>query len=202
MADLAQALQELDPATRDRVIATLRAGDTMAALLQDAEAAQVVSSAADRLAKKRNPAIQTADDIAQRYADQVLAKVDQKLSERDKKTSQERAEAELTAKIDSLKSSENFTDEGIQGVLKLMQERGVADIDIAAREYRREHPAPNPQARMTERMRWNVEGQMQAGSEKPFFFPEDGTPSVVQDPETWAQETALKYLNNEIELPA
>lgn len=202
MADLAQVLQELDPATRDRVIATLRAGDSLSTLLQDPEAAQAVNAAADRLAKKRNPAIQTADDIAQKYADAVLAKVDEKLSARDKESAQKNAEAELSTKIANLKSSDGFTDEGIQGVLKLMQDRGVADIDIAAREYRREHPAPNTQPRMTDRMRWNVEGQMQAGNEKPFFFPEEGTPSITQDPEVWAQETALKYLNGEIELPA
>lgn len=202
MADLAQILQDLDPATRARVEATLRAGDAMSVMLQDAETAQAVNAAADKLAKKRNPAIQTTDDIAQRYADAVLAKVDEKLSARDKKSAEDRAANELTAKIADLKSTDGFTDEGIQGVLKLMQEKGVADIDIAAREYRREHPVNVPQPRMSDRMRWNVEGQMQVGNEKPFFFPEDGTPTVTQDPETWAQETALKYLNGEIELPA
>ncbi|MDE2107351.1 MAG: hypothetical protein KGL39_59695, partial [Patescibacteria group bacterium] len=192
MADLAQLLQDLDPLTRERVVTTLRAGDSLASLMQDPEAAQAINDAANKVAKRKNPAIQTADDIAQKYADAVLAKVDQKLSERDKKTAEERAADELSTKIANLKSGDGFTDEGIQGVLKLMQERGVADIDIAAREYRREHPAPNTQPRMTDRMRWNVEGQMQTGTEKPFFFPEDGRPTVTQDPEVWAQETALK----------
>ncbi len=202
MTTLLEALEALDPATRERVVQTIRAGEAMTAMLQDSEASRVVNDAADKLAKRRNPAHQTTDDVAQIYVDRVLAKVDEKLAERDKKSSQQQAEDQLAVKIASLKSKDGFTDEGIAGVLKLMQDKGVADFDIAAREYMREHPVATPTTRMSERMYWNVDGVMNSGNEKDFFFPKDGRKTITDDPDAWERDTALMALNGEIDYPA
>lgn len=201
-ATLEDLLADLDPATKQRVVSTMQAGLAMQALLSDPEAARAVNTVADAVAKKRNPAHQTIDDVAKPYVERALQLVDQRLAERDKKAQDEAASQALADKIARLKAEDGFTDEGIQGILKVMQERGVADFDIAAREYRREHPTGSDlPSRMTDRMYWNVDRQMGAGSEKAFFFPEDGTPSVTENPEMWEREQALKYLSGEISLP-
>lgn len=203
MADtLADFFARLDPDTQNRVRATLQAGELMQEALRDADAAKAIIPLVDKLAKKKNPAHQTTEELAAPIVERALAQVDAKLAERDKKSEKERQEAEMAAKITHYIENESFTDEGIKGVLKIMQEKGVGDFDIAAREYRRENPIPDPTpGASTDRMYWNVDGEMRRGSEKPFFFP-DGGPSITDDPEMWARETALQYLNGKVALPA
>src|SRR5579859_502932 len=199
---LDELLNDLPGDIKARVVNTLQAGVAMQAMLADPDAARAVNAAADGVAKKRNPAYQTTDDIAKPYVERALQLVEQKLSERDQRAANEAAANDLASKIARLKEQDGFTDEGIQGILTVMKEKGVADFDIAAREYRREHPtAADLPARMTDRMYWNVDKQMAAGNEKAFFFPTDGTTSITENPEMWERETALKYLNGEIGLP-
>lgn len=200
MASLQEMLAELDPDVRERVTKTLQAGTILQEMLTDPAAAKALNQISDQVAKKKNPAHQTADDIAKPYVEQVLAAVEAKFAERDKKSAEDAAVNSLAEKITYYKSKEDFTDDGIKGVLALMQSKGIADFDIAAREYRREHPLPQP--RMNERMAWNFDQSIRSGNEKPFFFPEgEGVPSITENPEAWEREQALRYLSGEIALP-
>lgn len=201
MATLLEALEALDPTTRARVENTLRVGSQIQELGADPEFARQLHSLADQTTKKRNPSHITDEERAKPFMEAVLAKVDERLSARDRKAAEEAATNGLADRISSYKSQHSFTDEGIKGVLEIMQNRGVADFDIAAREYMREHPAPAaPSPSATERMNWNTFEQMQSGDDKPFFYPE-GRPSITDNPEAWANDTALAYLNKEIALP-
>lgn len=200
MASLKDMLAELDPDVRDRVTKTLQAGAILQEMLADPVAAKELNKLSDQVAKKKNPAHQTADDIAKPYVDAVLAAVEAKFAERDKKSQEDSAVNALADKITHYKTKEDFTDDGIKAVLALMQSKGIADFDIAAREYRRENPPPQP--RMNERMAWNFDQSIRAGNEKPFFFPEgDGVPTITENPEAWEREQALRYLSGEIALP-
>lgn len=204
MADtLDQFFARLDADTQTRLRNTVQAGELMQALLTDAEAARAVIPLVDKVAKKKNPAHVTTEEIAAPIVEKALAQVDAKLAARDKEAEDKRQTNELAARIEHYKTAESFTDEGIKGVLDIMKEKGVADFDIAAREYRREHPAPQaPTPGMSpDRMDWNVFGEMQRGDEKSFFFPEGG-PSITDDPVAWERQTALDYLNNRVALPA
>lgn len=200
---LDQFFARLDADTQTRLRNTVQAGELMQALLTDAEAARAVIPLVDKVAKKKNPAHVTTEEIAAPIVERALAQVDAKLAERDKKSADERASADLAARMEHYRANESFTDEGIAGVLAIMKDKGVADFDIAAREYRREHPAPAAATPgvSPDRMDWNVMGEMQRGSEKSFFFP-DGGPSIAENPEAWERQTALDYLNNRVALPA
>lgn len=182
---------------------TLKAGLLMQQLLSDADAAKVVGPAAEAALKKINPAISTIEERAAPIVAKLRQEFDAKLADRDKKTDEERATAELSAKIASAKAEDGFTDEGIANILKTMQDRGVADFDIAKKAYLHDNPPmPATPSTASSQMDWNVYENFSSGDAKSFF---DGTgansPSITDNPEKWERATALAYLNGHIALP-
>lgn len=181
--------------------ATLRAGVLMQNLLADADSARQILPMVDKAAKKVNPAHQTLEEQAAPIVERVMKEVETKISARDKKFEEDSAVARLNAQIKAAKETDGFTDEGIQNVLKLMQDKGVGDFEIALKAYRSDHPAqPATPPASHDQMRWNAFETMQSGDQKPFFFP-DGIPSITENPEAWEREQALNYLNGRVALP-
>lgn len=180
---------------------TIRAGLAMQAILADADAARVVLPQIERVTKKQNPAYVTIEEQAAPIVERVIKQVDEKLSARDKKAEEDAAVTRLNAQIQSAKDKDGFTDEGIQKVLKMMQEKGIGDFDSALKVYRYDNPpAQTLQPTSSSRSNWNAFHEMQAGDNKPFFFPEN-SPSITENPQGWEKDTALKYLNGETGLP-
>jgi len=181
--------------------ATLRAGLLMQNLLADNEAARQILPMVDKAAKKLNPSYITTEEQAAPIVDRVVKQIDEKLSARDKKAEEEAAVSRLNKQIEDAKSSDGFTDEGIQNVLKLMQEKGIGDFESAKKVYRFDNPAPSQAAPTSStQMNWNAYETMQSGDNKNFFFPE-GVPSITDSPEKWEREMALKYLDGQVSLP-
>lgn len=198
---LEEALSSLSPDAQARVVATLRAGDLMQKMLSDSDAARQILPLADKAAKKFNPAHVTVEEQAQPIVDRVMKEIETKISARDKKSEEEQAVAHLNSQISDAKKNNGFTDEGIQKVLKLMQDKGIGDFELALKAYRYDNPAqPETPLASTTQMRWNTFETMNAGDQKGFFFPE-GIPSITENPEAWEREMALKYLNGDVSLP-
>lgn len=183
--------------------ATLRAGVLMQAILQDAEAAKTLTPLADKAAKKLNPSHQTAEEVAAPFVAAVRSEFTAELTKRDKQAAEERATTELQSRIATWKSDHSLTDEGVTNILKTMQDKGVADFDIAAKAYMADHPTPEAAPQLaTESMNWNAYESMRSGDQKDFFFPEgNGIPTITENPEVWEKEQALRYLNNRVSLP-
>ena len=181
--------------------ATLRAGLLMQRLLSDADAAKSIAPIVEKAAKKVNPAYQTAEDVAAPIVARVRQEFADEFAKRDKKSEEDRATQNLQAQIEAAKREHGLTDEGIGNILKQMTDKGVGDFEIATKAYLHDRPqqsATPPGG--TNSLHWNAYETMQAGDQKPFFFP-DGMPSISDKPEVWERETALKYLNGEVELP-
>lgn len=56
----------------------------------------------------------------------------------------EREDAKIAGRFDTLKSSRGYTDEGLQGIQKLMVEKSIADPEAAADHYDRINYKPEP----------------------------------------------------------
>jgi hypothetical protein len=194
---MADELANLSPQAQ----ATLRAGLLMQQILRDADAAKALQPIVEKAAKAANPAYQTVEDVAAPIVERVRKEFTEELAKRDKKTADERAVADLQTQISIAKDTDGLTDEGIANILKQMQDKGVGDFEIAKKAYLHDRPSPSSTpGTSSDQMHWNAYETMAAGDQKPFFFPE-GMPSISDRPEVWERETAIKYLNGQVELP-
>lgn len=111
-------------------------------------------AAVRRALKKIDPSLQIPDEVAEQYAAPLRAENEElkknlgELSKKfddDRKSRQDEADlAKLTSSIDRAVSKHKLTEDGRAGLIKVMQERQIADADAAALVFKETLPKPQP----------------------------------------------------------
>ena len=104
--------------------------------------------------KEQNPNASIPELEAEEAARKPLLELQENFTKLQKELADEKAEREKQAKLGSIGEQiergkmrlreERWTDEGIAEVEKIMQEKGITDVEIAAAYYEKKHPPAVP----------------------------------------------------------
>lgn len=134
--------------------------------------------------KELKPDVSFPEDIA----DPMLAPLKEQISNLEKSIKderQERSDKELKAKIDKLRKDYDFTDEGIDELIKLMKERNVGDPEVAAIYIKSTNQKP-VEIPGFQPSGWQLEANATA---------DESMKGLLEDPESWADREAAKVVN-------
>ena len=134
--------------------------------------------------KELKPDVSFPEDIA----DPLLKPLAERLETLEKgiqKERDERADAELKSKIDRLRKEHNFTEEGIDELIKLMKEKNVGDPEVAAIYIKSTTKAPV-----------EIQGLQPTGWQMDTSIMQDESmKGLFEDPDAWADREAAKVVN-------
>jgi hypothetical protein len=104
--------------------------------------------------KEHDPNARIPELDAEEAAKAPVLELQKQVSELQQKLDEEKAERDKKAKLDALTGNvetgkrklreAGWTDEGISAVEKLMEEKGILDVEIAAAFYEKQHPPQVP----------------------------------------------------------
>lgn len=123
---------------------------TLGTIVAHPEARKMVQKAH----KLVDPNVAIPEIDAESSSDKRFAEVSKKLGEMEKQLADEKVEKENKTKLDAVNNQittgisklrrDGWTDEGIKGVEKIMEEKGILDPEIAAAYFEKMHPPSAP----------------------------------------------------------
>ena len=145
---------------------------------------------AEQLIKKVVPEANTTDDILEPYTHQIdtlSKKVDDFINE----SKGARLDARLQRDINKLREERDYTDEGIEKLKKMMVEKQIPDITVAADHYERQNPPVQQEPSLISPTSWGF-GRDVEGPDK------ESVAALFKDEDAWADREAAKAWNEEV----
>src|SRR5215472_3296905 len=150
--------------------------------------------AAEKLIKEHYPETVISDDVSEPYVKEMNDKVDTLSKEfkdfvKDFKGS--KRDDKLSRDIEILKSERDWTDEGIEKLKKLMIEKEIPDIIVAADHYDRQHPATSQRPSLMAPTEWGF-GRKTEDPDMKLLFEDEDAWAEQEARKAWSEETAKK----------
>ena len=142
---------------------------------------------AEALIKEVHPEAVTTDDIVAPYVAEIA---DLKKEFREFVTSQkgEKLDSKLAKDIEYLRSERDFTDDGIEKLKKLMVEKEIPDIVVAADHWERQNPPKPQEPSLISPTDWGF-GRKTEDADLNLLF---------SDEDAWAEKEAQRAWNEEV----
>jgi len=150
--------------------------------------------AAERLIKEHYPDTVISEDITEPYVKEMNEKVDGLTKEfkdfvKDFKGS--KLDDKLARDIQTLKSERDWTDEGIEKLKKLMIDKEIPDIIVAADHYDRIHPPTKQGPSLMAPLDWGF-GRKTEDPDMKLLFEDEDAWAEQEARKAWSEETAKK----------
>jgi hypothetical protein len=141
---------------------------------------------AEKLIKEVYPETVTTDDLVDPYVSEIK-EVRKELSDFIKAQQGEKLDSRLNRDISHLKSERDYTDEGIEKLKKMMVEKEIPDIIVAADHFERQHPPKQQEPSLISPTDWGF-GRKTEDADLNLLF---------NDEDAWAEKEATKVWNEE-----
>ena len=145
---------------------------------------------AEQLIKKVVPEVNTTDDVLEPYVSQITA-LDKKIDDFINHSKGERLDAKLARGINKLRSDRDYTDEGIEKLKKMMVDKQIPDIEVAADHYERLNPPVQQEPSLISPTSWGF-GRDVDGPDK------ESVAALFKDEDAWADREAQKAWSEEV----
>lgn len=140
----------------------------------------------EALVKELYPDTVTTDDIAEPYVKEIK-ELRKEFTEYVKNSKGKELDSRLDRDIAMLKTDRDFTDEGIEKLKKLMVDKEIPDIVVAADHWERQNPPKAQEPSLISPTDWGFGRQTEDPDLKLLF----------QDEDAWAEREATKAWNEE-----
>jgi hypothetical protein len=150
---------------------------------------------AERLIKEHFPDTVTLDDMAEPFVKSVEDKVDQiakDFSEFKKDMVGRKLDDKLERDIQRLRDERDFTDEGIEKLKKLMVEKEIPDIIVAADHWERQNPPKPQEPSIMGPTDWGFGRDHSKDENLKLLFDDEDAWAEQEARRVWAEETAKK----------
>ena len=150
--------------------------------------------AAEKLIKEHYPETVTSDDVAEPFIKEANEKIDNLSKEfKDfiKDFKGKSLDDKLEREIAELKAEQDFTDDGIEKLKKLMIEREIPSIKDAAVIWNHKNPPQPQEPSIMQPLDWGF-GRKTEDPDLKLLFEDEDAWADKEARRTWAEETAKK----------
>ena len=140
----------------------------------------------EALVKELYPETVTTDDIAAPYVEEI-ASLRKEFNDYISGEKGRKLDSKLEQDIGYLKAERSFTDEGIENLKKIMVEKEIPDMIVAADHWERQHPAKPQEPSLYAPTDWGF-GKKTDDPDLKLLF---------EDEDAWAEQEARKAWNEE-----
>ncbi len=149
---------------------------------------------AEKLIKEHYPETVTSDDMAEPFVKEVSGKVDdlsKEFKEFRKSLEGSKLDDKLSRDIQTLRAERDFTDEGIEKLKKLMVEKEIPDIIVAADHWERQNPPKTQEPSIMAPSDWGF-GKKTDDEDLKLLFSDEDAWAEKEARKAWSEETAKK----------
>lgn len=149
---------------------------------------------AEKLIKEHYPETVTSDDVAEPFVKEVETKVDalsKEFKDFVKDFKGNKLDSKLAEDIAYLREKRDFTEEGIEKLKKLMVEKEIPDIVVAADHWERQNPPKAQEPSIMSPTDWGF-GRKTEDADLKLLFEDEDAWAEKEARKAWSEETAKK----------